>query len=55
MSMSMMQWLNAEAAKKSITKTRFGEIMHDPEATEAEKKKAMRALEEAEGYENLPD
>jgi len=53
--MSMLQWLNAQAAKRTITKKRFGEIMHDPNATEAEKKAALRKLEDAEGYENLPD
>ena len=55
MSMSQLQWLNMMAAKNSITKKEFGRIMHDPNSTEEEKKEALRKLEDACGYENLPD
>lgn len=54
-SMSLLDMLNAEAARKSMTKDEFGRIMHDPNATEEEKAEALRMLEEADGYENLGD
>ena len=54
--MTNLLWLlNAAAARESITKKKFGKIMHDPNATEAEKREALRKMEEAMGYENLPD
>lgn len=53
--MSLLDMLNAEAAKNCLTKDEFGRIMHDPNATEADKEEALRMMEEAEGYENLAD
>lgn len=53
--MSLLDVLNAEAARRSMTKDEFGRIMHDPNATEDEKAEALRMLEEADGYENLGD
>lgn len=53
--MSLLDWLNAEAARSSLTKEEFGRIMHDPMASEADKQEALRMLQEAEGYENLGD
>lgn len=53
--MSLLDYLNANAARASITKDEFGKIMHDPNATEEEKAEALRMMEEAGGYENLGD
>ena len=39
----------------SLTKQEFGNIMHDPEATEEDIQEALQQLEEAGGYENLGD
>ncbi len=38
-----------------VTKSEFGRIMHDPTATEEQIADALKALELAEGYENLAD
>lgn len=51
--MSLLDYLNANAAKASMTKDEFGKIMHNPDATEEEKAEALRMMEEAGGYENL--
>lgn len=53
--MSLLDWLNAEAAKSSLTKEEFGRIMHDPKASQADREEALRVLQEADGYENLGD
>ena len=53
--MSLLDMLTAAASKKSMTKDEFGRIMHDPNATEADKLEALKMLREADGYENLGD
>lgn len=53
--MSLLDWLNAQASKSTLTKEEFGRIMHDPNATEEEKNEALRMINEADGYENLGD
>jgi len=53
--MSLLDMLTAAAAEQTITKAEFGRIMHDPDATEAEKNEALKMLQEADGYENLAD
>ena len=53
--MSLLDVLNAGAARQCMTKDEFGRVMHDPDATEEEKAEALRMLEEAGGYENLGD
>lgn len=53
--MSLLDYLNANAAKVSMTKDEFGKVMHNPDATEEEKAEALRMMEEAGGYENLGD
>ena len=52
---SLYNWLMFVAKPDTISKKRFGEIMHDPEATEEQRQEAMRQYEEAGGYENLPN
>lgn len=52
---SLMDMLMAAAAQKTITKKEFGEIMHDPNASEEDKREALKMLAEADGYENLAD
>ena len=53
--MSLLDMLTAAAAKQTITKSEFGRIMHDPDATETDKNEALKMLQEADGYENLAD
>lgn len=53
--MSLLDYLNANATKASMTKDEFGKVMHNPDATEEEKAEALRMMEEAGGYENLGD
>ena len=53
--LSLLDMLNAMAAKKTLTKEEFGRIMHDPDATQDEIDEALKLLEEADGYENLAD
>lgn len=53
--MSLLDMLTAAAAKNTISKNEFGRIMHDPNASEAEKQEALKMLQEADGYENLAD
>ena len=38
-----------------LTKEEFGRIMHDPSATDEEIAEALKALQDAGGYENLGD
>lgn len=38
-----------------VTKQEFGRIMHDPGASDEQIADALRQLEDACGYENLPD
>lgn len=38
-----------------LSKQSFGDIMHDPNSTEEDIQEALRALQEAGGYENLED
>lgn len=52
--MSLLDMLN-QASSMSIGKREFGRIMHDPDATEEDKREALKMLEEADGYENLAD
>jgi hypothetical protein len=53
--MSLLDMLTAAAARNTITKQEFGRIMHDPNASEADKEEALKMLNEADGYENLAD
>ena len=53
--MNALSWLNMIVAQQTLTKKKFGEIMHDPDSTEAEKQEALRKMQDASGYENLPD
>jgi len=53
--MSLLDMLNAQAAKNTLTKKEFGRIMHDPKATDGDRKEALRMMQEADGYENLAD
>lgn len=53
--MSLLDMLNMQAAKRTLTKEEFGRVMHDPNATEEDRAEALRMLEEADGYENLAD
>ena len=55
MSMSFLDMLNAAAAADTLTKKEFGRIMHDPNATEQDKQRALKEMEQAGGYENLGD
>lgn len=47
--------LKSKASAKALTKSRFGEIMHDPNASDDEIQEALEMLEDAGGYENLAD
>ncbi len=53
--MSLLDMLTAAAARQTITKQEFGRIMHDPDASEADKQEALKMLKEADVYENLAD
>jgi len=53
--MSLLDMLTAAAAKSTMTKAEFGRVMHDPDATEADRAEALKMLQEADGYENLAD
>ena len=53
--MSLLDCLQAAAAKKTLSKSEFGRIMHDPDASEEEIQEALKMLHEADGYENLAD
>lgn len=53
--MSLLDMLTEAAAKNTLTKTEFGRIMHDPDATDDDIQEALQMLEEADGYENLGD
>ncbi len=53
--MSLLDMLNAAAARSTLTKGEFGRIMHDPSATDEEIQEALKMLQEADGYENLAD
>lgn len=53
--LSLLDMLNAAAARQTISKKEFGRIMHDPNATEGEIEEALKMLQEADGYENLED
>ena len=55
MGLSLLDLLNTASSTASMTKDRFGEIMHDPNATDEEKAEALRLMQEAGGYENLGD
>lgn len=52
---SLLDFLTAAAARKTLTKSEFGRIMHDPDSSEEEIQEALKMLEEADGYENLGD
>lgn len=53
--MSLFDMLTKAASRKTLTKSEFGCIMHDPDATEEEIQEALKMLQEADGYENLAD
>lgn len=53
--MSLLDCLQAAAAQKTLSKSEFGRIMHDPNASEEEIQEALKMLQEADGYENLAD
>jgi hypothetical protein len=53
--MSLLDMLMAASAKETITKQKFGRIMHDPYASEEAKQEALQMLRDADGYENLAD
>ena len=53
MSMSLLDVLNAAAAKDSMTKEEFGRVMQT--GTKEEKEDALKLMEELGGYENLGD
>lgn len=53
--MSLFDMLTKKASMKTLTKSEFGRIMHDPNATEEEIQEALRMMQEAGGYENLGD
>lgn len=52
--MNMLDFL-MEASRPRLTKQEFGEKMHDPATTEAEKERILKSVEEAGGYDNLED
>lgn len=52
--MSLLDYIIG-ASKSNITKEEFGRIMHDPNSTQADIDRALEALEECDGYENLAD
>lgn len=52
---SLLDFLTAAAAKKTLTKSEFGRIMHDLNSTDEDIQEALKILEEADGYENLGD
>ena len=53
--MSLLDLLNSAQKPAELTKQEFGRIMRDPESTEEDINKALKMLQEADGYENLPD
>ena len=53
--MSLLDYLQAQASKQTLTKSEFGRIMHDPDSTEDEIQEALKMLQEVDGYENLAD
>ena len=53
--MSLLDMLTWAAERPELTKAEFGRIMHDPDATETERKEAVHMMQEAGGYENLAD
>jgi len=55
MAMSLLDILLESASRKTLTKSEFGRIMHDPNSTEEDIAEALKCLEEADGYENLGD
>lgn len=52
--MSLLEFA-LNAMERKITKEEFGRIMHDPDATQEEIDRALEALQECDGYENLAD
>lgn len=53
--MSLLDYIMGIKDNSRITKQEFGRIMHDPNATQDEIDKALEALQECDGYENLAD
>lgn len=51
---SLLDYLNG-LEEGELTKEEFGRIMHDPSATDEEIAEALKALQDAGGYENLGD
>lgn len=43
------------AGEATMSKSEFGRVMHDPDATEEEKTEALAQMAEAGGYEYLPE
>ena len=52
--MSLLDYI-MNASKINLTKSEFGRIMHDPNATQEEIDEALEALQDCDGYENLAD
>jgi len=56
MSISLLEYLERQArARGTLTRAEFGRIMHSAYATDEERARALQELEDAGGYENLPD
>lgn len=53
MKMSMLDFIMKMTSVP--TKSEFGRIMHDDGTSEEEKQRVLRAVDEAGGYDNLPD
>lgn len=51
--MNMLEFLEKAAAKDAVTKEEFGVLVHSDDQEEVER--ALEALEEAGGYDNLDD
>lgn len=43
------------ASRRRHSKKEWGKKLHDPNTTEEEKAELLKEMEEAGGYENLPD
>lgn len=52
--MNLLDFMKAMAYSR-LTKSRFGEIMHNDEYSEEEKEKALEEMAAAGGYESLDE
>ena len=55
MSVTLLEMLERRAKANELTKAEFGRIMHDESSTEDDIERALNMMEEAGGYENLPE